>query len=77
MHGRRTIAFVITTNDSAAELVSRLRPTLEAIEGIYNYWCHLAPPAVVARHGYMDPLATEVANAWDALRQGPKAKYMR
>jgi hypothetical protein len=77
MHGKRTIGFVIATEETAADLIRRLRPTLESVEGIDNYWCHVAPPAVVARHGFMDPLASNVAKEWEYVLERLQAKHMR
>jgi hypothetical protein len=74
MHGKRTIAFVYVTHLSVLEESRRLWPTLENVSGIDNYWFHVAPPAVIARHGFIDPLASAVKKAGDLLREGYKAK---
>jgi hypothetical protein len=60
MHCKRSIALVITTAESSTELLTRLRPVLEQLGAVDNYWCHLAPPAVVARHGGLDPEGAQV-----------------
>jgi hypothetical protein len=77
MHCKRSIALVITTAETSTELLTRLRPVLEEISAIDNYWCHLAPPAVVARHGGLDPLVTRVKEAWEEIRKGRKSYNVR
>jgi len=77
MHCKRSIALVIITPESSTELLTRLRPVLEQIGAVDNYWCHLAPPAVVAKHGGLDPLATRVREAWEEIRKGRKSYNVR
>jgi hypothetical protein len=74
MHGKRTIGFVIVTDETGVELLRRLRPSLDAISGIDKYWLHVAPPAVLAKDGSLDPLATAVEKAWAFLREGLRKK---
>jgi hypothetical protein len=75
MHGKRTIAFVVITDESSVELVKRLG--LDQIGGIENYWCHVAPIAVVAKHGNLDSLDTAIDKAWDHAGKRHNPEYMR
>lgn len=77
MHCKRSFALVITSSETSAELLSRMRPTLENISAIDNYWCHVAPRGVIARHGNMDPLATRVREAWEEIGERRNSKNMR
>ncbi len=77
MHTKREIGFVIITNETDAQLVDRLRPTLEEIEFIENWWCHRAPPVIVAKYGSMDTLSTFVGQAWEEIRKRRHSKYVR
>lgn len=77
MHCKRSCALVIVTDESSAQLLARLRPVLEEFSSVDNYWCHAAPPAVVARHGGMDPLVTRVAEAVEEIRQRRSSQHMR
>jgi hypothetical protein len=77
MHCKRSIALIIITAESSTELLTRLRPVLEETSTIDNYWCHLAPPAVVAKHGGLDPLVTRINEAWEEIRKGRRFYNMR
>jgi hypothetical protein len=77
MHSKRAIAFVILTEESSDQLVDRLRPTLEGITSVENYWCHIIVDDVIGRHGAVDPLATYVREAWEELRKRNKPNYVR
>ena len=69
MHGRRTIAFVLVTHETGVELIRRLRPSLDSISYVDKYWLHVAPPAVLAKNGSLDPFATAVEKAWAFIRE--------
>jgi uncharacterized ferredoxin-like protein len=75
-HGTRTIAFLLVSNEELSQLVQRLRPALESAEGIFDYWCHVAPFGVIARHGGMDSLTTRLNEAWLEARQWHKPEHM-
>lgn len=75
MHGKRTIAFVVITEESSVELVKRLG--LDQIAGIENYWCHVAPIGVVAKHGYLDSLDTAIDKAWGHAGKRQNPEYMK
>jgi hypothetical protein len=76
MHGKRTMGFVMVTHETGVELLRRLRPSLDTISGVDQYWLHLAPPAVLAKHGSLDPLATAVEKAHAFIRDGSRKKYV-
>src|SRR5262245_5735005 len=63
MHGKRTIAFVVITDESSLELVKRLG--LNEMPGIENFWCHVAPLGVVAKNGFLDSLDDAIDKAWE------------
>ena len=77
MHCKRSFALVVTSGESSTELLNRMRPTLEDISAVDNYWCHLAPRGVTARHGNLDPLANRVREAWEELGQRRSSNNMR
>ncbi len=75
MHGKRTIAFVVITEESSLELVKRLG--LHEMPGIENFWCHVAPIAVVAKNGFLDSLDTAIDKAWDYAGKRRNPEYVR
>ena len=77
MHSKRAVAFVILTEETSSELLLRLKPTLETITSVENYWCHTILDDVVGMNGELDPLRTFVLEAWDELRKRNKSNYVR
>jgi len=77
MHSKRAVAFVILTEETAAQLERRLKSTLEGITSVENYWCHTILDDVVGRHGHVDPLRTYVLEAWQELRKRNGPNYVR
>jgi len=77
MHTKREVGFVIRTAEDVHDLVNRLRPALDEIPFVDNWWCHRAPPVIVARYGSMDTLSTRVGQAWADIRERRHAKYVR
>ena len=77
MHSKRAVAFVILTEEKSSELLERLKPTLESITSVENYWCHTILDDVVGRHGTVDPLNTYVLEAWKELGKRNKPDYVR
>ena len=75
MHGKRTVAFVVITEESSLELVKRLG--LHDMLGIENFWCHVAPIAVVAKNGFLDSLDAAIDKAWDYAGKRRNTEYMR
>jgi hypothetical protein len=69
MHSKRMVGFVILTEETSERLMDRLRPTLEGITAIENYWCHTVLDDVVGKNGSMDPLTVYVREAWQKLRE--------
>ncbi len=68
MHGKATISFLVVTNETSTELHRRLRPALEQMGSVENYWCYLAPEVAVANRG-SDPFVHWLGAAWDKARQ--------
>jgi len=77
MHSKRAVAFVILSEESEKELVDRIRPHLEKISGIENFWCHILPCEIAAKDGATDPLVSYVREAWEELRKRNKPDYVR
>ena len=77
MHSKRAVAFVFLTEETAEQLVARLKPTLESITSVENYWCHTIFDDVVGKDGGFDPLRTYVLEAWEELRKRNKPNYVR
>ncbi|AMN43233.1 hypothetical protein [Rhodoplanes sp. Z2-YC6860] len=77
MHSKRMVGFVILTEETSEQLMDRLRPTLESITAIENYWCHTILNDVVGRERNMDPLTFYVGEAWQELRKRNDPKYVR
>jgi hypothetical protein len=76
MHGKRTMGFVVVTHETGVELLRRLRPSLDEIGSIDQYWLHVAPSAILAKHGSLDPLATAIEKAQAFIREGSPKKHV-
>lgn len=77
MHSPRALAFVIATKETAAELMDRLRPTLEASSLVEDYWCHTAAKDVVGRYGSFCTLAIKTAEMWEEARKFNEAQDVK
>jgi hypothetical protein len=77
MHSKRMVAFVILTEETSEQLMDRLRPSLDSLTAIENYWCHTILPDVVARERNVDALTTYVREAWEELRKRNDPQNMR
>jgi hypothetical protein len=76
MHTDKTICYAVITEEDEQQLVDRMRPALESIGSILNYWCEIAPHRIAGRDGHMDPLVTALGEAWGKTRELNKSKYM-
>lgn len=76
MHAKRSVAFVVETEETSAQLVERLRPVL-VNERFRNYWCLSPGIDVIGKDGVMDPLTARVRQAYERVRQFNQAEYMR
>jgi hypothetical protein len=76
LHGKSTITFLLVTTETSTELVKRLRPTLDEITSIDNFWCRVAPQVIVTKHG-IDPYSTYLDLAWKKAREWNQSKHMR
>jgi hypothetical protein len=79
MHSRTGLGMLIVTTESAQELVERIRPVLDDIESLENFWCYVAPQPddVVGRHGGLDPLCHRLRKAWVDAGDWNKAQDIR
>lgn len=75
MHCKRSIAFVIETEETSAELMNRLMPVLKN-DRLLNAWCMIPGPDIVGLDGSMDALTFRVSEAWIRVRQRNSAKNM-
>lgn len=64
-HGKRSLAFVVLTDESSRELVRRLG--LADITGIEDYSCYVAPIGAVTKHGGFSSLHSALNEAWDSV----------
>ena len=64
-HGKRSLAFVIVTEESSRDLVKRLG--LADITAIEDYSCYVAPIGAVTMHGNISGLHTALKEAWDVV----------
>lgn len=64
-HGKRSLAFVILSEESSRELVRRLK--LADITGIEDYSCYVAPIGAVTKHGGLSSLHSALNAAWDIV----------
>jgi hypothetical protein len=77
LFGKRAVGFVILTEESAKDLVERLRPMLDAITTIADYRCQTVLDDVVGKNGGLDPLRSYVLEAWAELRKRNHPDYVR
>lgn len=77
MAGKRAVDFVILTEETSAELVERLRPTLDSITAVSDYRCRTVLDDVIGKNGSFDVLATYVREAWQELGKRNNPKHMR
>ncbi len=74
-HAKRSIRFVVITEESSLELVQRLR--LDQIDGIFDWTCHVAPIGAVSKHGGMSSLNTALDKAWEEVGKRHHPEYVR
>lgn len=72
-HGKRSIAFVILTQESSRELINRLK--LDEITAIEDYCCHVAPIGAISKHGGFSTLHDALKKAWTAVGERRSSAY--
>lgn len=72
-HGKRSVAYVIVTQESSRELVTRLQ--VDGINAIEDWSCHVAPIGAVSKHGGMSTLHAALQKAWAAVGDRRSAAY--
>jgi len=55
-HGKRSISFIVITEESSLELVKRLG--LDQMDAVEDYLCHIAPIGAVCKHGSFGSIHT-------------------
>ena|SRR5579863_263875 len=76
LHGKMSSGFIIHTPESIDDLEKRLRPTLDSIYSLANWWLEPAPAIVKAKHGTIDPYQSRLAEGWRRISQARHAQYM-
>lgn len=76
MAGKRSVEFIILTEENSQQLVQRLRTTLDSITTISDYKCGVVQNDIVGKEP-VDVLATYVADAWEELRKRNHPDYVR
>jgi hypothetical protein len=76
LHGNKSAGFVIETDETLDQLSKRLRPMLNEIDPLDNYWICPAPAIIESKNGGVDPFYSRLAEGWDRVRQRRQGKYM-
>lgn len=76
-HGKRSVAFVVVTNESSSELVRRLG--LGDVTSIEDFCCHVAPIGAICKHGGLSTFHDALKKAWAAVgeRRSPAYRQQR
>lgn len=74
-HGKRSISFVILTQESSLELVNRLK--LDDVTSLEDYSCHVAPIGAISKHGGLSTLHDALKKAWAAVGERGNPAYRR
>lgn len=74
-HGKRSISFVILTQESSRELVARLK--LDEVTSLEDYSCHVAPIGAISKHGGLSTLHDALKKAWSAVGERGNPAYRR
>jgi hypothetical protein len=74
-HGKRSIAFVIITEESSAELVKRLK--LGEMDAVTDFSCFIAPIGAVCKYGSFNSLNTALDEAWKEVGKRRHPEYVR
>jgi hypothetical protein len=72
-HGKRSVVFVIVTQESSRELVTRLK--LDEVTALEDYCCHVAPIGAISKHGGMSTLHDALQKAWAAVGERRSSAY--
>lgn len=72
-HGKRSISFVILTQESSSELVTRLG--LRDVTSLEDYTCHVAPIGAISMHGGLSTLHDALKKAWAAVGERGNPAY--
>lgn len=68
-YGGKIVGMLVVTNETAADLMKRVRAAFEAIPAIDDYWCQTAGSDGIGRHGNLCPFQTAVGLAWEEARK--------
>jgi hypothetical protein len=73
-HGKRSISFIVITEESSLELVKRLG--LDQMDAVEDYLCHIAPIGAVCKHGSFGSIHTALTKAWETVGQRRHPEYV-
>lgn len=68
-YGGYIVGLLVVTDETAPQLMQRVRPIFDAISAIEDFWCQTAGSDVVGRHGQMCPFVTATGAAWEEARK--------
>jgi hypothetical protein len=68
-YGGKIVGMLVVTNETAKELLDRIRSELDNISVIEDFWCQTAGSDGVGKFGNMCPFQTALSVAWEEARQ--------
>lgn len=68
-YGGKVIGMLVVTDETAQDLLDRIRPELDNISVIEDFWCQTAGSDGVGRFGGMCPFHTAIGAAWEEARK--------
>lgn len=76
-HSDYTVSILVLSPESSSKLMDRVRPGLQAVSCIDNFWVQTVGPDAVGLHGEMDPFTSFVRELWAEANKRNKAKNFR
>ena len=77
MHGKATVGYVFVSKELIEVVEARLRPALEGIDMLSNWWLCPAPTTIRAKHGGIDPSNPVLLEGWNRIGERRHSQYMR
>lgn len=76
-HMKNSVTFVIVTGETDTSLMEHLKPRLDRIVGIENYWIFQAPRYALCRDGSIDPFSSAILDARKMIGERRYSQHMR
>lgn len=73
-YGGKVVGLLVITDETATQLMERLRPVLEEITLVEDFWCQTAGRDAVGRHGNFCPFQSAIKAAWEEVANRTKAE---